>query len=192
MISLNVSKLAIFFIIPILVFTPCVLTVSAIPVMQIDYPFNADAEQPVPIFVNITSDIIVNEVLLTYTNPANGNLNNEDMNLTSGNGINGTWYFEIPAQTYKGSLNVNIIAYDVSGASASYDFIIHLEGPEPVKEFPWNIVVIVAFLAVTLVATELIFKPGVYRPTGRQKAAALEEEDRKRELESQEEPESEH
>ena len=189
MISLNVSKLAIFFIIPILVFTPYVLTVSAIPVMQVDYPFNADAEQPVPIFVNITSDISVDEVLLTWTNPANGNLNNEDMNLTSGNG---TWYFEIPAQTYKGSLNVNIIAYDISGASASYDFIINLEGPEPAKEFPWNIVVIVVFLAVTLVATELIFKPGFYRPTGRQRAQALEEEDRKRKLENQEEPESEH
>ena len=164
---------------------------SAAPVMDIDYPVNADAEQPVHIFVNVSSELPVDELLLTYLNPSNDLLYNEYMNQTSGNETNGTWHFEIPAQKYKGSLEIWIIASDISGDSSRYPvsgaFTIQLDGPEPARPFPWSIVVIVAFLAVTLVATELIFKPGLYRPTGRQKAKALEEEDRKRELEEQDE-----
>ncbi len=171
--------------------TFCTPEVSAAPVMDIDYLANADAEQPVHIFVNATSELPVYDILLTYINPANGLLYNEYMNLTSGNKTNGTWHFEIPPQRYKCSLDVWIIASDISGASTRYPasggFTIQLDGPKPVKPFPWNIVIIVVFLGITLVATELIFKPGVYRPTGRQRAKALEEEDRKRELEEQEE-----
>ena len=152
-----------------------------------EIPSIADAEQPIHIFVNVTSDLPVNEVLLTYVNPSNGLLNIEYMNLSSGNNTNGTWYFEIPLQKYKGSLETWIIASDISGASTRYpstgSYDIWLEGPEPTKPFPWNIVIIVAVLAVTLFATELIFKPGFYRPTGRQRAQALEEEDREKELE---------
>ena len=165
----------------------CVSTASAAPVMDIDYPANADAEQSVHIFVNITSEPPVDEVLLVYENPSNGLRYYEDMNMTAGNETNGTWYFEIPAQIYKGSLNLNVLVTDISGVSANHDFNINLEGPKLVKSFPWNIVIVVVFLGITLVATELIFKPGFYRPTGRQRAAALEEEDRKKELEEQEE-----
>ena len=162
---------------------------SAIPVLDTDIPYVADAEQPIHIFVNITSDLPINEVLLTYVNPSNGLLNNEYMNLSSGNNTNGTWYFEIPIQKYKGSLEVWILASDISGISTRYpssrSYDIELEGPEPSKPFPWNIVIIVAFLAVVLVVTELIFKPGFYRPTGRQRAQALEKEDQEREIEEQ-------
>ena len=171
---------------PLTLFAP---GANAAPVMDIDYPANADAEQSVHLFVNATSELPVDEILLTYINPSNDLLFNEYMNHTSGNETNGTWHFEIPPQRYKGSLEVWIIASDISGVSSRYPtsggFTIQLDGPEPTKPFPWNIVIIVAFLAVTLVATELIFKPGVYRKTGRQKAKALEEEDRKRELEEQ-------
>ncbi len=187
MTSLKQSKLAIFLVMVLLMPTLCVPSASAIPVMDLDIPYIADAEQNISIFVNITSDLPVNEVILTYVNPSNGLLNNEFMNLSSGTNTNGTWYFEIPPQKYKGTLELWILASDISGASArlpstgSYD--IELEGPEPSKPFPWNIVVIVAVLAIVLIVTELIFKPGFYRPTGRQKAQALEEEDRKKELE---------
>ena len=171
--------------------TFCIPAASAAPVMRIDYPANADAEQPVHIFVNTTSELPMDEVLLTYVNPANDLLYNEYMNQTYSNGTNGTWHFEIPAQRYKGSLEVWIIASDISGASTRYPttggFTILLDGPEPVRSFPWNIVIIVIFLGITLVATELIFKPGFYRPTGRQRAKALEEEDRKKELEEKNE-----
>ena len=105
-----------------------------------------------------------------------------------GNRTNGTWHYEIPPQIYKGSLRLRLFADDIAGnrtylpGNTGY-LNINLEGPEPVKEFPWNIVLIVIVLSITLIATELIFKPGFYRPTGRQRAKALEEEDRRREQE---------
>ena len=162
--------------------------VNAIPVMEVDYPVNADAEQPIHVFVNITSSLPVDEVSITYTNPSNNIRYDYFMELISGNETNGTWTFEIPPQTYKGTLELSIYAVDISGSSTPTPppiYNINLEGPEPAKPFPWGIVIMVAFLAVTLVATELIFKPGVYRKTGRQRARELEEEDRKRELEEQ-------
>ena len=187
MTSLKQSKPVIVFIIIFLMIALCVPRASAVPVLDPDIPYIADAEQPIDIFVNITSDLPINEVLLTYENPSNGLLNIEYMNMTSGSETNGTWHFAIPSQTYKGSLDLWVQASDISGASTRYpstgSYDIELEGPEPSKPFPWNIVVIVAFLAVVLIATELIFKPGFYRPTGRQRAEALEKEDRERELE---------
>ena len=171
----------------------CAPGASAVPVMSIDYEPNVDAEQPIHIFVNITSTLPVDEVSITYTNPSNNIRYDYFMNLTSGNETNGTWIFEIPPQIYKGILEVSIYAIDISGVSTPTPppiFNINMEGPEPAKPFPWSIIIIVVFLGITLVATELIFKPGFYRPTGRQKAAALEEEDRKRELEEQKEKET--
>jgi len=163
---------------------------TAIPVMDTDYPLNANAEQPIHVFANITSDISIDEVLLSYENPANGNLFNEFMVLKSGNTTNGTWTFEIPAQIYKGTIEFSIIAKDISGTSIRFPpsglRTINLEGPEQERPFSWNIVVLAAFLAVALIATELIFKPGFYRPTGRQRARDLELEDQKRELEENE------
>ena len=171
---------------------------SATPVMDIDYPVNADAEQPIHIFVNITSDLPVyrggvngtgSGVLISYTNPSNNIPCYDYMELISGSETNGTWTFEIPPQLYKGTLEVSISASDISGDSTPMPppiFNINLDGPEPARSFPWSIVIMVAFLGIVLVATELIFKPGVYRKTGRQRAKALEEEDRKRESEEQE------
>ena len=149
---------------------------SAEPVIDVNYPYVADAQEPIVILVNITSEQQVNEVLLSYENPSTGSYFTEYNNTP----VSGTWGFEIPAQEYEGTLNVCIQA-DITGLSNSYpvdDFTIILEGPEPEEPFPWNIVLLVAFLGIALVATELIFKPGLYRPTGRQRAAALEEVDR--------------
>ena len=182
----NVNKLAIAFIMVLLMLLPCLPTANAVPVMDIDYNANADAEQPIYIFVNITSTLPVAEVSISYTNPSNNIRFDDYMELVSGNETNGTWTFEIPPQVYKGTLEVSISASDISGESTPAPppiFNINLDGPEPARQFPWGIVIVVAFLGITLVATELIFKPGVYRKTGRQKAKELEEEDRKRELE---------
>lgn len=186
MISSSANKLAIIFIMASLMSILCIPIVNAAPVMDIDYPVNADATRPIHIFTNITSDLPVAEVMISYINPFNNIVYYEDMELVSGNETNGTWTFEIPPQLYEGMLEVSISASDISGDSTptpAPKFNINLLGPEPAKPFPWNIVLIVGFLAVTLIATELVFKPGFYRPTGRQKARALEEEDRKLELE---------
>lgn len=190
MTSLNVSK-SIIIIMVLLMILPCVPAANAAPVMAIDFPVNANAQEPVHIFVNITSNPAVDEVQIYYVNPRNNIDIYEVMEIISGNNTNGTWHFIIPPQTYKGTLRVRVFATDIGGNTtyvpSRTDYVnINLDGPEPVKPFPWGIVIIVAFLGVTLVATELIFKPGVYRKTGRQKAKALEEEDRKRELEEQE------
>ena len=190
MTSLKESSFAIFFAIIILMSSLCVPEVSAAPVLDTDIPRTADANETIDIFVNITSNQPIDEVNLYYENTANGSFNVESMVNISGTPTNGTWHFAIPPQAYKGSLDVWILASDISGATTRYpstgSYEIEIEGPERAKPFPWNIVVIVAFLAIVLVATELIFKPGIYRPTGRQRAQALEEEDRKRELEEQE------
>ena len=90
---------------------------SAVPVMHIDYPINADAEQPIYIFVNITSTLPVADVQITYTNPSNDIRFDYYMELISGNETNGTWTFEIPPQIYKGTLEVSIFASDISGDS---------------------------------------------------------------------------
>ena len=160
---------------------------TALPLVDSDIPVNADATQPIPIFINVTSDLPVDQVLISYVNPENNNLVNDLMSFHSGNQTNGTWNYTVPRQNWKGTLEVWIIISDISGASVrvpSTGYVtINLEGPEKPKPFPWSIVLIVGFLAVALIATELIFKPGLYRKTGRQRAAELEEEDRKRELE---------
>ena len=171
----------------LLIISLCIPSAQAVPEIDVDLPYTADAEFPINVTVNVVSELNISHVNIYYENPSNGNYYNYPMNLTAGNLTNGTWYFSIPPQNYKGTLDVWIDARDISGVSDRYpstgSFDIELEGPEPAKPFPWNIVIIVAFLAVTLIATELIFKPGFYRPTGRQRAQALEEEDRIRELE---------
>ncbi len=157
---------------------------GAQPVIDVDYPSVADASEPVNIEVHISPEKQVNEVFLSYENPSSGDYYT-DYNSTP---TNGTWIFVIPPQNYEGSLDVEIKA-DITGYSTSYpvdEFTIEFEGPEKEKPFPWNIVLMVGFLAIALIATELIFKPGFYRPTGREKARALEEEDRLRELEDKE------
>jgi hypothetical protein len=168
----------------------CVLPLSAMAVPEftsIEIPATTQTGQPIHISVNITSNIPIHEVLLTYNNPSAGQLSYDYMNLSEGNESCGVWTFEIPAQSWKGSLECSITAKDNVGNSSQYpavnNAIIEIQGDDPPTPFPWNWVIIIGFLAVVLVLTELVFKPGVYRPTGREKARALEEEDRKREQE---------
>jgi hypothetical protein len=99
---------------------------------------------------------------------------------------NGRWIFGIPSQSWKGKVECRITAWDNASASTQYNAIIEIIGDDPPKPFPWNWVLIIAFLGVALVVTELVFKPGLYRATGREKAKALEEEDRRREQEESE------
>jgi hypothetical protein len=167
----------------------CILlpTVKAAPQLSgTGIPSTAQAGQPIPISINITSDFSVLEVLLTINNP----YSIEIMTLSEGNDTCGTWTFEIPAQPWKSQMEFSIKARDNNGSSYypnrdGYSTI-EILGDDPPKPFPWNWVLIIAFLGVAFVLTELVFKPGFYRATGREKAKALEEEDRKREQEESE------
>ncbi|MDO9538075.1 MAG: hypothetical protein Q7J68_07130 [Thermoplasmata archaeon] len=187
----KIIALAFFFVIMIPIGLP---NSMALPVFyDVNIPGSADTGQLINITVNITSTPEVDEVILRYSNPATGQVIFDIMVLTAGNISNGTWSFEVPALPYEGSIEYGITAKDFNGTSAQYPpggtGTIQITGEKPPKEFPWNLVIIVVFLAVAMIATELIFKPGFYRPTGRQRAKALEEEDRKKEQEeSEEEP----
>ena len=77
-------------------------------------------------------------------------------------------------------INDGLVSYPPTGK-----YGIEIDGPSP-STFPWNWVFIGAFLLVVFIATELAFKPGFYRRTGRDKARALEEEDRQKEIEERE------
>ncbi len=173
------------FCVPLTFYAP---VVSAVPVMDIDYPVSANANEPIHIFANVTSDQTVKSVSIWYINSTSGNRYDDLFTPPAGNNTNGTWTYTIPPMIYEGVLEFHVSSADNTSSTPepSPALYINIEGPEPAKPFPWNIVVIIAFLAVTLVATELIFKPGVYRKTGREKAIILEEEDRKKELKEQE------
>ncbi len=144
-------------------------------------PSSAQAGQTIPVFANVTSGNSEMEVYITFKNPANGSYNYVMM---AQNGANGTWSYNIPAQPWKGSLEVLLTAKDGTGVAqypSSGFMTIGIAGDEQPKPFPWNIVVILIFLGVVLVLTELTFKPGFYRKTGRERARELEEQDRMRE-----------
>ena len=184
--------------ITILVFS-CILPVSAMAVpafTSTGIPSTGDAGQPIHVSVNLTSDVPVRDVLLVYNNPSIGQLSYEYMSLADGNETSGVWFFDIPAQPWEGCVECRITVRDNSGASSQYpasgNAIIEILGDEQPKPFPWKWVIIIAFLAVVLVLTELAFKPGFYRPTGRERARALEEEDRKREQEETQKKEDRH
>jgi hypothetical protein len=170
-------------------FFSCILPSSAMAIPQFTdtgIPDSTDAGQPIQIWVNITSDVPIKEVLLYYKNPTTGQEYYEIMALSEGNTTNGRWIFGIPSQSWKGKVECRITAWDNASASTQYNAIIEIIGDDPPKPFPWNWVLIIAFLGVALVVTELVFKPGLYRATGREKAKALEEEDRRREQEESE------
>ncbi len=163
---------------------------SAAPtVSSLEFPSSAEAGEPIHIRVNISSTIPIREspnaVELYYYNPGTGQENWASMNLTEGNLSAGTWSYDIPAQSWSGELRCQITATDIANAETSYPSSgyhrITIVGEEQPKPFPWNIVVVVGFLAAAMVLTELVFKPGLYRPTGRDKAKKLEEEDRLKE-----------
>jgi hypothetical protein len=151
-------------------------------------PASADAGQPIHILVNISSPVQIREVggvVLYYRNPGTGQEDWVFMNLTVGSLTDGTWSYDIPAQPWAGQLQCYAEATDNGGLTGRYPasgyHAIELVGEEAPKPFPWNIAIIVCFLAVALIFTELAFKPGVYRQTGKDKARRLEEDDRLRE-----------
>jgi hypothetical protein len=165
---------------------------AAVPIFtKVNVPQIVDSGQPIPVSVNLTSDISIYEVRISYTNPTTGISQTwMEMNRTSGDNNTGTWSYTIPAQSWEGRLDCIITAKDISGASSQRSATISITGePEP-KPFPWNLVLIIMFLGVALVLTELAFKPGIYRKTGRQRARELEEEDMKREQEKAESEEA--
>ena len=143
-------------------------------------PGTADASEPIPVFVNVSSQDYVYEVILSYRRPGDALPGYEYLYLTSGDHANGTWTGAIPEQIWEGSLNCHVIAKDNTGQSrypAQGSVTIQLEGESP-STFPWHIVIMVVGLIIVFVLTELAFKPGLYRQTGRDKARSLEEEDR--------------
>ena len=166
------------------------MAAAAPSITESGIPATASAGEPVHLWVNISSGVPIHDVLLTWRNPANGDLFTGYMNLSEGNTTSGKWTYDIPAQPWKGELECKVTAKDDYGYSAFYPasgfMTIEILGETEPKEFPWNLVIIIIFLGAVLVLTELVFKPGFYRKTGREKARELEEEDRLRELEEKE------
>ena len=158
------------------------LASAAPPFEDVGIPAKAEAGAPIPVYVNMSSEQGIQSVWLHYDNSTYSSA--REMSLESGNSTRGTWHCEIPAQTWKGVVEWRLTARFGNGSlnypESGYGQI-EIEGKNPPKPFPWNIVVTVAFLGVVLVLTELAFKPGVYRKTGRERAMELEEEDRARE-----------
>lgn len=162
---------------------------------DVSIPGTVDRDQPIPISVYITSDVEIRNVSVSYQR--------EDwigplpvyLVLVNGTSTNGTWTGEIPAQEWGGTITCSVLAYGPNpdnhlAKHPSVGFTtIEIEGAE--SGFPWKWVIIAAFLVVVFIATELAFKPGLYRPTGRERARALEEEDRRKAREEAEKAESE-
>lgn len=165
-------------------------SVSAVPTISVvDMPSSAEAGQAIHVEINITSLVPISDlsdaVVLYYKNPGTGQEDWIFMVLAEGNMSDGTWSCDIPAQPWSGELRCDVTAMDVHGDYAYFPasgyHVIALAGEKAPKPFPWNIAIIVCFLAVAFIFTELAFKPGLYRTTGRDKARKLEEEDRLRE-----------
>ena len=162
---------------------------SAAPAITAEsMPAAADAGETVHILVRIVSDVQIrnaDSVILYYYNPGTGQESWVPMNLTAGNLTDGEWAFDIPAQSWGGEIHCQVTATDNAYGQSSYPssglHVITIVGEERPEPFPWNIVLIVSFLGAALVLTELVFKPGLYRPTGRERARELEEEDWERE-----------
>lgn len=154
---------------------------------DVQIPGTGDGSQPIPVSVNLTSDVPVSEVRLFYEMEGWAYPIIAYLFRTNGTATDGTWSGEIPPLNEGGTLRCSIIV-DVDGGIARYPaegtVSIDVEGPG--KGFPWMWVVIAGFLAFVFVATELIFKPGIYRPTGRERVRALEEKDRKKAMEDDE------
>ncbi|MFO7619137.1 MAG: hypothetical protein R6W91_05725 [Thermoplasmata archaeon] len=161
---------------------------SAAPAFtDVGIPATAQAGEPIPVRVNVTpsspgSGLVV---YLTYVNPSLGNISTNPM---APNDTNETWSFIIPAQRWKGTVDCQIMVVEGSGNTyypESGFVTIEILGESQPNPFPWNILIIIAFLGAALVLTELAFKPGVYRKTGRERARELEEQDRLEELDEE-------
>jgi hypothetical protein len=160
----------------------CGHAAGAPSISQSGIPVSAEAGSPITVWVEVSSTTPVDGALLYYSNPEAGLMDYLAMNLTSGNATDGRWSCDIPAQSWEGTVECRVTVTDLAGASAQYpatgEAVIRISGEDEPKPFPWNLALVMAFLAVALVLTELVFKPGLYRKTGRQKARELEEADR--------------
>lgn len=144
---------------------------------------SAESGEPIPVSANLTSTVPVEFVRVFYQREEWINPLDVHLNLTGGDETNGTWTGQIPAQEWGGTLEYSIVVNDgLAYYPAQGKYTIEIEGPSQ-STFPWKWVIIGAFLAVVFIATELAFKPGFWRSTGRDKARALEEEDRLKEME---------
>jgi len=180
--------MAVFAVFAVLIFlTPCA---NAKPEFtDISIPSMAESGQPIRISVNLTSAIPLKEdgVRFICYNQSDKRTYISPMTLASGNLTSGAWEFEVPAQEWKTQLNCRIEATDISGSSSIITADIDISGASPPRDIPWGLIIMVGFLAIAFILTELAFKPGTYRPTGRQRSEILEEEDRERELKEAEE-----
>jgi hypothetical protein len=161
---------------------------------DVSIPNNAEAPLPIPVSVNITSEVNISGVFIHHEMEGDAWPTPTELNLINGSGMGGTWSGEIPARNRDGTLTYSILVfgsdpdyYIAKYPSQGYATIV-LEGAP--SDVPWSLIIIIGFLAFVLIATELAFKPGFWRPTGREKARALEEEDR-RKAEEKEEPSNE-
>jgi len=156
---------------------------------EIGIPGTVKSGRPIPVQVRLADNSGIDAVWLFYMNPTEDLYTNRSM---AWNATSGAWEHVIPAQTWKGIVEWRLtVRYDNSSLNypeSGYGQIV-IEGKSPPKPFPWNIVVTIAFLGVVLVMTELAFKPGFYRKTGRERARELEEEDRMKEMEAMEDRE---
>ncbi len=160
---------------------------------EVSIPNNAEATLPIPVSLNIINEVNVSAVFIHHEMEGDAWPTPTELYLVNGSKTNGTWSGEIPAQNRDGTLTCSILVFgsDPDHYIAKYPAqgyeTIELEGAP--SDFPWSWVIIIGFLAIVLIATELAFKPGFWRPTGRERARALEEEDRRKAREESEEKE---
>jgi hypothetical protein len=161
--------------------------VKAIPVIsQISFNPTANSGEPINITVHIKDVVDVSKVQIFYEMEDTAFPFDVEMDLVDGTLTNGTWSGSIPAQQWGGTLTFRIITNDgIARYPSEGSLTIKVDGPSE-SSFPWKWIIIGAFLVVVFIATELAFKPGIWRPTGRQRAQALEEEDRRKEQEEKE------
>jgi hypothetical protein len=151
---------------------------------DVSIPLAVDRDQPIPISITVTSDIEIRNVSVSYQREDWIGPLPVDLLLMNGTTTNGTWAGEIPAQEWGGIITCTILAYgpdpdNYLAKHPSEGFIsVEIEGAK--SGFPWKWVIVGGFLVFVFIAAELAFKPGLYRRTGREKARALEEEDRRK------------
>ena len=147
-------------------------------------PQNGQAGSPIPVYVNTTSyNNDSYEVALFYELEEGAFPVKILLLLSAGNYTNGTWFGEIPAQEWGGTIEVSVVVDNgIARYPAQGTVSINVEGPRPSK-ISFELVFLVIILIIAFIVFELAFKPGFWRPTGREKARKLEEEDRKKEEE---------
>jgi len=105
------------------------------------------------------------------------------MSLLAGNYTDGAWFAELPAQEWGGTVTCSVVVDNGAARYPSQGTVaITIDGPSRSK-ITSEMILLAVFLVIAFIALELAFKPGFWRPTGRERARKLEEEDRKKEEE---------